>query len=123
VDGTANLAKSALVVDAEMIYISTDYVFGGSGEAYYEVDDPKAPQSVYGRSKLAGEDAMLAVLARCYVVRTSWVFVSEMNKINQSVSLFPMKGEQPIGIYVDCISVWGSSIVSLHTGLTALSVF
>jgi hypothetical protein len=43
--------------------------------------------------------------------------VSEMNKINQSVSLFPMKGEQPIGIYVDCISVWGSSIVSLHTGL------
>jgi len=43
--------------------------------------------------------------------------VSEMNKINQSVSLFPMKGEQPIGIYVDCIPVWGSSIVSLHTGL------
>ena len=43
--------------------------------------------------------------------------VSEMNKINQSVSLFPMKGEHPIGIYVDCISVWGSSIVSLHTGL------
>lgn len=43
--------------------------------------------------------------------------VSEMNKINQSVSLFPMKGEQPIGIYVDCISGWGSSIVSHHTGL------
>jgi len=49
--------------------------------------------------------------------------VSEMNKINQSVSLFPMKGEQPIGIYVDCISVWGSSIVPLHTGLTVLSLF
>lgn len=43
--------------------------------------------------------------------------VSEMNKINQSVSLFPMKGEQRIGIYVNCISVWGSSVVSLHTGL------
>lgn len=42
--------------------------------------------------------------------------VSEMNKINQSVSLFPMKGEQPIGIYVDCIAVWGSSVVSFHTG-------
>lgn len=47
--------------------------------------------------------------------------VSEMNKINQSVSLFPMKGEELIGINVDCMSARESSIITLHT--TALSVF
>lgn len=72
--GTENLAKACREIDAEMIYISTDYVFGGEGDTPYEADAPKNPHSVYGRSKLAGEEAVLRHLCKHYVVRISWVF-------------------------------------------------
>jgi len=73
-DGTENLAQACRETDAEMIYISTDYVFDGAGDAPYETDALKVPQSVYGKSKLAGEEAVLRHLNKHYIVRTSWVF-------------------------------------------------
>ena len=73
-DGTENIATVCREIDAEMIYISTDYVFGGSGDEPHETDSPKAPLQVYGRSKLAGEEAVLRHLDKCYIVRISWVF-------------------------------------------------
>ena len=72
--GTESIAKACRDVDAEMIYISTDYVFDGQGDTPFEVDSPKAPLSVYGRSKLAGEEAVIRHLDKFYIVRTSWVF-------------------------------------------------
>ena len=72
--GTENIARACYEVDAEMIYISTDYVFSGDGDAPYEIDAPKAPLQVYGKSKLAGEEAVLRYLDKYYIVRTSWVF-------------------------------------------------
>lgn len=59
-----------------MIYISTDYVFAGSGEDFYEVNDEKAPQNVYGKSKLDGELAVQEILDKYFIVRISWVFGS-----------------------------------------------
>jgi len=73
-EGTENLAAACREIDAEMIYISTDYVFGGDGDIPHEVDSRKNPLSVYGQSKLAGEDAVLRHLDRHYIVRISWVF-------------------------------------------------
>ena len=72
--GTENIAIACREIGSEMIYISTDYVFGGDGEMPYEIDAPKKPLSVYGKSKLAGEDALLKHLDRYYIVRISWVF-------------------------------------------------
>ena len=73
-DGTENLALACRETGAEMIYISTDYVFSGDGDEPYETDAPTAPQSVYGKSKLAGEEAVRRHLDKYYIVRTSWVF-------------------------------------------------
>ncbi|MFV1995072.1 MAG: dTDP-4-dehydrorhamnose reductase [Verrucomicrobiales bacterium] len=59
---------------ARFIHLSTDYVFGGEDPGLRSESDPTAPKSVYGRSKLAGEKAVLAVDPKFLVVRTSWVF-------------------------------------------------
>lgn len=73
---TKALAKVCKEIDAKMIYISTDYVFAGSGENFYEVNDEKAPQNVYGKSKLDGELAVQEILDKYFIVRISWVFGS-----------------------------------------------
>lgn len=72
--GTRWVAEACREVDAKMIYISTDYVFGGDGHIPYEVHDEKKPVNVYGRSKLLGEDAVTALVEKHFIVRTSWVF-------------------------------------------------
>jgi len=72
--GTWNLAAAAADVGATVVYMSTDFVFDGSkGEPYTEFDAPN-PLSVYGASKLAGEEAVRALVPRCYVVRSAWLF-------------------------------------------------
>jgi len=73
-EGTENIAKACKEINAEMIYISTDYVFNGEGDEPYETDAVKGPISVYGKSKLAGEEAVLRHLEKFYIVRISWVF-------------------------------------------------
>jgi len=73
-EATRNMAETCREIGAKMIYISTDYVFPGDGEDYYEVDAPKAPQNAYGRSKLAGEQAVQEILQKYFIVRISWVF-------------------------------------------------
>jgi dTDP-4-dehydrorhamnose reductase len=74
VKGTENIAKVCKRIDAKMIYISTDYVFPGTGEHYYEVDDLTEPLSVYGQTKLDGENAVKAIVDKHFIVRISWVF-------------------------------------------------
>ena len=73
-DGTEYIAAACLATNSKMIYISTDYVFGGDGDTPHEIDSPKSPLSVYGKSKLAGEEAVKRILEKYYIVRTSWVF-------------------------------------------------
>lgn len=72
--GTENIAKICKEIDAKMIYISTDYVFPGNGEAFYEVDSPTGSQNVYGQTKLEGELAVRNILKKYFIVRISWVF-------------------------------------------------
>ncbi|MGV0786859.1 dTDP-4-dehydrorhamnose reductase [Mycolicibacterium sp. XJ2] len=73
-DGPAHLARACAAVGARLIHISTDYVFSGAARRPYEIDDETAPVNVYGRTKLAGERAVLAALPGAHVVRTSWVY-------------------------------------------------
>ena len=73
-EGTENIARACAELEAEMIYISTDYVFDGKGETPYKTDAVKGPVSIYGKSKLAGEEAVKKHLENYYIVRISWVF-------------------------------------------------
>ena len=72
--GTENIAKICKEIKAKMVYISTDYVFPGTGDEFYEVDSPTSPQNVYGRTKLEGELAVKKNLDQYFIVRISWVF-------------------------------------------------
>ncbi len=69
-----NLAKAANQVDALILHISTDYVFDGESSKPYTEQDITNPQSVYGKSKLQGEQKIATFCSRYAVLRTSWVF-------------------------------------------------
>ena len=60
---TRNLATIARDLGAKFVYISTDYVFPGTGEQAYDVDAPKGPTNAYGLSKLAGEEKIISYYA------------------------------------------------------------
>ena len=70
------LAREAAALGAWLVHYSTDYVFDGSGSQRWETDAPTGPLSSYGRSKLAGEDAIRASGAKALVLRTSWVYAA-----------------------------------------------
>ena len=73
--GTMFIAEAAKVVDAKMVYISTDYVFDGQGTDPWKPDDKNyAPLNVYGQSKLDGELAVSSLLDKYFIVRIAWVF-------------------------------------------------
>lgn len=73
-DGTENLALVSQKLDIPMLYISTDYVFDGNNTTPYFPGDRTNPLSVYGKSKLAGEQAVQKHLSKFYIARTSWLY-------------------------------------------------
>lgn len=73
--GTDNIAKACKRAGAKMMYISTDYVFDGQGETPWDPDcKDYAPLSVYGQTKLEGEQAVSGTLDKYFIVRIAWVF-------------------------------------------------
>jgi len=76
VNGTAaaHLAEATAAAGAHLVHVSTDYVFDGTKPTAYVESDPVDPQSAYGRTKLAGERAVMAAAAGHAVVRTAWLF-------------------------------------------------
>lgn len=73
-EGPRNIAAVCKELDAKMIYISTDYVFPGTGETFYQPDDEVGPLGMYGKTKEEGEKAVQELLDRYFIVRISWVF-------------------------------------------------
>jgi dTDP-4-dehydrorhamnose reductase len=74
-DGPANLAVACARLGAVLVQPSTDYVFDGQAARPYQEGDPTGPRSAYGRTKLAGERAVLETLPDSgYVVRTAWLY-------------------------------------------------
>lgn len=73
-DGPRVLAAACSARRVPLIHVSTDYVFPGDASRPYEVTDPIGPRSAYGRTKAAGEDAVLGSGARAWIVRTGWVY-------------------------------------------------
>jgi len=78
-DGPENLAQACTTHNAELIHVSTDYVFGNSKQNHpFGEDDPTAPNSVYGKSKDAGEKKLKA-FKRTRIVRTAWLYSEHGN--------------------------------------------
>ncbi|OWY02729.1 dTDP-4-dehydrorhamnose reductase [Thioclava sp. F1Mire-8] len=73
-DAPAAMAEACRDLGIPFVHISTDYVFDGSGEAPFKPTDPTAPLGAYGRTKLAGEEAIRAAGGPFAILRTSWVF-------------------------------------------------
>ncbi|SCF23157.1 dTDP-4-dehydrorhamnose reductase [Micromonospora viridifaciens] len=74
-DGVAHLARACADTGARLVHVSTDYVFPGDADTPYAEDAPTDPVNAYGRSKLAGERAVVRFLPNTgYVVRTAWLY-------------------------------------------------
>lgn len=73
-EGTENMALACRENGAKLLYLSTDYVFSGEKEGWYEPEDAVCPQNIYGLSKLAGELAVKALVKERFIVRSSWLF-------------------------------------------------
>lgn len=100
-DGTRNVAEACRELGAKLLYVSTDYVFPGTGEKPWETDDPTGPLNVYGESKLAGEAAVKELVEKHFIVRTSWVigehgsnFVKTMLRLTETHSELRVVGDQ-----------------------------
>lgn len=92
-DGAGTLAVAIAERNIPLIHISTDYVFDGKAQAPYRETDPVGPTSVYGKSKLAGEQAVLAAHPQSLIVRTAWV-VSPFGK-NFCKTMLRLASEHP----------------------------
>ena len=92
--GTRNVALACQEIKASLMYISTDFVFrGDKNEPYIEFDEP-SPLSIYGKSKLAGENYIKAFLNRYFIVRTSWLYGRYgKNFVETILNLAQEKGE------------------------------
>lgn len=84
-DGASHFADACNAADIPLIHISTDYVFDGTKPVPYVEDDPPAPVSVYGASKLAGEEAVRGRCRRHVILRTSWLYSTHGNNFVSTI--------------------------------------
>ena len=101
--GTKYIAEACKEVNATMVYISTDYVFSGKGENFYEVNDKKEGLSVYGKTKSEGEDFVLNTLTKYFVVRISWVFGINGNNFIKTMLKLAGLGKTELNVVSDQI--------------------
>lgn len=93
VNGTENIAKVAKEINAKMFYISTDYVFDGTKDGLYGVNDEVNPKSVYGKTKYLGEEKVRNN-DKHFIVRISWVFgINGNNFIKTMLKLSETRNE------------------------------
>ncbi len=98
-DAPANLAAAAKASNALLMHISTDYVFDGRGPLPYNEDDLRAPASVYGLSKEAGETALEESGARFVIIRTSWLYSRFGNNFVKTIARLANEKEKLEVVY------------------------
>lgn len=110
-NGAANLAKAAKKQGSRFIHVSTDFVFDGNKSQPYLLSDKPNPTSVYGASKLEGEQKVSAILQDSLIIRTAWVYSSHGNNFVKTM-LNLMDKRKKLNIVVDQISTptWANSL-------------
>jgi dTDP-4-dehydrorhamnose reductase len=99
--GAVNLAAACASVGALLVHPSTDYVFDGHASAPYAEDAPTAPSGAYGRTKLAGEQAVRAALPDAsYIVRTAWLYGAHGKNFVKTMLRLARNGTAP-GVVAD----------------------
>jgi len=93
-DAVAVLAEQAVELGALLVHYSTDYVFDGSGEQPWREDDKPAPLSVYGATKLAGEQAIRDSRCDHLIFRTSWVYAARGGNFARTMLRLAAEREQ-----------------------------
>jgi dTDP-4-dehydrorhamnose reductase len=96
--GPRFLARACRVFGADIVHVSTDYVFDGSKQDFYTQEDEPRPLSVYGQSKLAGEFAVREEAERFFIVRTSWLFGAGGKNFGSRVIEYARKGAKLKGV-------------------------
>lgn len=104
VDGTENLALAAKKAECKFLYISTDYVFDGTGERPWQPDDLQfAPQNWYGETKLQGEIVVSTLLEKYFIVRIAWVFGKNGKNFVKTMLQLADKGYKELRVVDDQI--------------------
>lgn len=114
------LAEEARKLGAALIHFSTDYVFDGVKEGTYVEDDPVNPQNAYGRTKLAGEQAIVASGADHLVFRTSWVYGARGK--NFMLTMLRLAADRPeLKVVADQFGAptWSNTIATLTAHVVA----
>lgn len=83
--GTLNVVRAALAVNAKLMYISDAAVFSGEGTTPWEVNDRPNARSVYGLSKVQGEEAIRSLMTRYFIVRSSWLYGGDGDDLVQTL--------------------------------------
>jgi dTDP-4-dehydrorhamnose reductase len=99
-EGPAHLAKACAAHRAHLVQVSTDYVFAGDGAELHKADAPTVPGTVYGRTKLAGEQAVLSSGASAHVVRTAWLYGAHGGNFVRTMARLA-QGSDPIRVVDD----------------------
>lgn len=98
----ANLARVAAKHRIGLIHVSTDYVFNGEHHLPYKEDEPTCPNSVYGATKLAGEQAILTLHPEAVVIRTAWLYSTFGNNFVKTMLRLGSEREE-LGVVFDQI--------------------
>jgi dTDP-4-dehydrorhamnose reductase len=101
--GPEYIAQACARAGADLIHISTDYVFSGSVRRPYEIDDETGPLGWYARTKLAGEVAVLAAMPDAHIVRTAWVYEGGDGSDFAAVMRRLAAGDGPVDVVADQI--------------------
>ena len=100
--GVRNLAIVARETGSKLIHFSTDYVFSGSGERPWKIDDAVKPLSVYGKSKLAGEIAISEEFPEnSLIIRTAWLYSPFGNNFYKTILKLALRNDDPINVVND----------------------
>ena len=99
-EGPAIVGQWAALHSVPLIHFSTDYVFNGAGDRAWREDDEASPLSVYGSSKLAGENAIRAAGGIFLIIRTSWVYAAQGKNFLRTISRLARERKE-LGIVAD----------------------